>query len=286
MAIKLKKLAPQARGLLTEEFRRGDVEQDFTEFELEFSRELDCEPLVEIIDEAMRRFNTSGAENAREEERLRTSSDEWLGPRVHATLRLRRSEAAEAGLWTWLAAVAVPHYVRWRWTNVPLTRFVGDPTNQAIARLWWVAELTRNGSEYLPEAFKNQDIPNTWLRFDLFHNPAAAVAAVRFLAVLREGQPATGREANKLGKAFNHSLTTTALDALVPAKPPDVNAMDEWTAEIPDHTLMLKNLPTGPEEDPVEQTQLDSVTEILASLWAEIAPPRPANGTGEESESD
>src|ERR1700743_3445755 len=81
----------------------------------------------------------------------RATSDRWLAPRVHCCLRLFRSEAADRGVWQW---IALRHhwYVNWRWANeddlVAEDRWWGQVHKQAFARLWWGAEIFRNGSDY------------------------------------------------------------------------------------------------------------------------------------------
>ena len=45
------------------------------------------------------------------------TSDRWLAPRLHWSLRLTRSEAADRTMWEWLA-VRHADYVLWRWSGV------------------------------------------------------------------------------------------------------------------------------------------------------------------------
>ena len=97
-------------------------------------------PTRELFDEAMERFADEP-----------TKADAWLPPRLHATLRLTRREAADARLWNFIALRLAPDYVRWRHpprasanNPVPQTnrsRFVGSFHTQAISRLWWAAEM-------------------------------------------------------------------------------------------------------------------------------------------------
>jgi len=47
-------------------------------------------------------------------DKLPASSDSWLAPRVHATLRLTRQEASDPRIWIYLAVVSAPDYVRHR----------------------------------------------------------------------------------------------------------------------------------------------------------------------------
>src|SRR4051794_10751697 len=110
-----------ARDLVAnEDFRKGIQETvDATEFitELELGRKVNLGPIRAVIDEAMKRLK-------------RSESDQWLGPRLHATLRLTRREAADKRIWDYLTVVEFPDYVRWRWKDqddseeaVPIVRF-------------------------------------------------------------------------------------------------------------------------------------------------------------------
>lgn len=100
-------LNPGARALVTEDFRKGEqTAVDVTDFvtELELGRKIDLAPLHAVVQEAMKRYEFEPYK-----------SDPWLAPRVHATLRLTRREAANQRIWAYLALVEFPHYVRWRW---------------------------------------------------------------------------------------------------------------------------------------------------------------------------
>lgn len=129
-----------------------------------------------LIDDALHRFQAERP----------TAADAWLAPRLHETLRLTRREAAEKGLWTYLSLGVAPDYVVWRHLPEPKVdgsrrrvardKFVGAHYKQAFARLWWAAELFRDGSDYRPVvvACGNQDMLNSALRLDVIdHRPTA-----------------------------------------------------------------------------------------------------------------
>src|SRR6202035_2382304 len=94
----LRGLDPGVRALLTDDFRRqngGHIEvAEFVVPDLELGRSVDLEPLRAVIAEAMSRFEFAPVK-----------SDAWLGPRVHATLRLTRREAADKRVWAYLCVV-------------------------------------------------------------------------------------------------------------------------------------------------------------------------------------
>lgn len=272
--IPLQLLEPQARGTLTPEFYKGEVALDFSKFQAPFVRQptpgapdipeqVDIEPLLAVVRRAMK--SNSSAE-----------SDRWLAPRVHATLRLYRREAADHRIWDYLALVALPEYVRWRFgekDSAPEFRFVGPDYRHALARLWWGAELTRNGADYSPteSAFTMQDIPHTWMRNDAFHHRPAVLAAIRLLSTMNGGKPATSDQQNALGQAFNLALTTTVLDEVAVNPAPDLAAIEDWLAEPVNETLMYEQMPQGPAEPPVSKEAIAKVEELLGRLM-----PRPS----------
>ena len=170
----LKTLDQAARNLVTSAFLTEGIEVDFTRFERDFPRPVALEPLARVLEHAMAEFDEP------------PEADRWLGPRVHAALRLTRREASDRGLWSYLGLVPFQDYVRWRFTNAPNTRFVGPPHDHALGRLWWGGELLRNGADYtdVVTGMHIQDIPNSF-RFDVFHRRALAIAAVRVLGTWR-----------------------------------------------------------------------------------------------------
>jgi len=256
----LKLLAAGARSLISPAFLTGEAGVDISEYLRAFPRQLDLEPLRFILEKAIERFDDDHPER----------SDAWLAPRVHATLRLTRREAAQRDLWAYLAVVEFPEYVRWRWGAV-LDRFLGNDTNHALSRLWWGAELVRNGSDYglVETAFEVQDIPNTWFRLRAFHNRPAAIAAVRVLGTIRGGAMNNDRQVkrtkriNLLSTAFNTLLTTVALDGLCPYRGEDAGAIKEWIEGEADETLMLDRVPLGPPEEPASEDQITTVEKLL-----------------------
>lgn len=264
----LKGLSPAGRVLVTDEFRRGDQEavdpSGYVE-ELNFGREIDLRPLRAVIEEAMRRHKSQ-------------DSDAWLGPRVHATLRLTRREAAEKRIWEYLNIVEFPDYVRWRWGNderpvyeVARDRFIGEDSKNALGRLWWAAEMTRNGKSYeLTEiALGISRFSVSWLHLILSHHRAAALAVVDFLSRYND-DGATDTQGQVMAKAVNVAFRTVSLDSLVDSRPVDAEAVREWIAEKIDETTMMDELPEGPDEDPVPEDDIKAVRKFLDNLAALI----------------
>ncbi|MFJ6250418.1 MULTISPECIES: DUF6339 family protein [unclassified Streptomyces] len=208
-----------------------------------------------------------------------TKVDPWLAPRLHAILRLTRAEAADPALWNYLALGVAPDFVVWRHLSettrtVNAQYFKGAHYKQAFARLWWSAELFRNGRDYEPAvvACGNQDILNTALRLDIIDHRPTAQAMVR---LLRKGVVRTGRDANALAKVVNTAAATLMYDVIAQDVPRDDDAVRMWIDEgEAGLTVHHRPLPTGPAEEPAPE---DSV-ELLANSFAELFADAPVRG--------
>ena len=234
-------------------------------------REIDVEPLVNLIEEAMRRFPDKPEE-----------SDAWLAPRVHHVLRLTRREAARRGAWAWLAVVAVPQYVHWRFPGkkraTDVDRFLGREDKNAVGRLWWGAELMRDGGDYGPVevGFSMQDVPNTWMRLDAFHNRALVQASLAKLKSYNGAKPATSDQVNAVAKAVNTAARTILIDAVSADVPLDAAATQAWLdgADGIDETTLYDGDPAGPLED----TLPPACVAEMAKLIDEVVTKMPTNG--------
>lgn len=246
----LQRLRPDASSLLTAENILQSIPDTIHAFEEKLDRDVNLEPLNEVM--------------AQVQQHDRLESDAWLAPRLHATLRLFRREAADPGIWLFLAA-RYPEYIRWRWQDkqgrISEERIVGATNRQAFARLWWGAEVSRNGRDYGPTEllFASQEMVNWVLDTQAFQNRPAAIAFIEHL-----GKDAPDLRIRSAAKALRHALTTVALDALAPDEGPNMIAIEAWTKELPDVTLMFgDHVPVGPEEGEVPTERIDAVKRIL-----------------------
>ncbi|GHE77552.1 hypothetical protein GCM10018785_52270 [Streptomyces longispororuber] len=234
-------------------------------------------PVRELVDDAMCEYRDEKP----------TKADAWLAPRLHATLRLNRREAADRRLWNFLALGVAPDYVVWRFLPEPngkeksgeapkvaYRRFRGAHYTQAFARLWWMAELFRNGSDYRPvaRACAIQDMINTVLRLDVIDHRPTAQAMVR---LLDRGTVTTGREVNALAGAVNASAATLMYDVVAPDVERDGRPVQEWVeAAETAGPVPRRMLPEGPDE---EQAPEGSV-EALADYFTELLVDAPVRG--------
>ncbi|MBB4901067.1 hypothetical protein FHS37_005147 [Streptomyces griseostramineus] len=225
------------------------------------------EPIRSLVEDAMFEFRNE-----------RTKADAWLAPRLHATLRLTRREAADKRLWNHLALAVAPDYVVWRHLSesaqrVAAERFRGPSDRQCFSRLWWAAEIFRNGPDYGPveTACGNQDLIHTVLRLGLLDHRPTAQAVVR---LLQDGKITTGREVNGLSVAINAAGATLIYDVLAPDEPRDPARLRDWIAEAETAPPVSRHdLPEGPDEDPVPEESLAALTDYFADLF-ETAPVR------------
>jgi hypothetical protein len=252
-------------------FLAGGTTLDVEDLITDFDRDLQVDDAITVVRLAM---DASDATHP-------AQSDAWLGPRLHAALRLTRREAARRGVWRFLGVVAIPEYVRWRWTTIRedkvvpprLERFVGPDYKQALARLWWMAELFRDGSDYGPaeRALRNQDITNNLFRMDVAHHRPTVQGAVAVLGANSDDEEASGRVANALAKAVNTTATTLLLDVVAPDAPLDDDARSRWIAEARDYDpgRYFDELPEGPSDPAVPATSVATMRDLLYELLDE-----------------
>ncbi|MEU7020309.1 DUF6339 family protein [Streptomyces sp. NPDC046203] len=232
----------------------------------------------DLVDDAMTMFRSERP----------TAADAWLAPRLHETLRLTRREAAEKGFWTYLALGVAPDYVVWRHLPDPKAdgspravardRFIGPHYKQAFARLWWTAELFRDGLDYRPVvvACGNQDMLNSAVRLDVIDHRPTAQALVR---LLERGTVRTGREVNALMPAINAAAATLMYDVVAPDVDRDGEAVREWI-EGADSALPAPRgaLPNGPEEERVPGDAVRYLVAHFEELFADVSVRGKASG--------
>ncbi|MEA5359703.1 DUF6339 family protein [Amycolatopsis sp., V23-08] len=223
------------------------------------------EPVRELCEEAMRRF-----------EDRRVHADAWLAPRLHATIRMTRAEAAERGLWNYLAMLVAPDYVVWRHKGSEVaetTRFSGRSDVQAFARLWWAAELFRDGADYGPVAtvFAYQDIVNSVMRSGVIDHRPAAAAMLRVIQRLVDEKVArVSDHVNALSRAANAAGSTLMFDVLAPDTPTDSDAHRGWIAESAHAAaVQLNHLPDGPDDGVVNRRSVEELVPLFEKFLAE-----------------
>ncbi|UGQ13480.1 DUF6339 family protein [Yinghuangia sp. ASG 101] len=229
----------------------------------------DTAPVRELLDHATARFASN-----------RADADAWLAPRLHATMRMTRSEAADKDLWAYLAMIVAPDYVLWRHTPVggedtrrpvvQASRFVGGSSVQAFARLWWAAEMCRDGADYRPVevACGNQDFLNTALRLGIMDHRPTALAVVRVMENLTSaGAPRPGDQVNALCKAIGIAGSTLMYEVIGPDELPNDAELLAWIDEADSAPpVAWDRLPDGPDDGTAPTASVDALTHLFEDL--------------------
>jgi hypothetical protein len=227
------------------------------------------QPVRDLLEEAMDRFDGR-----------RAAADGWLAPRLHATMRMTRAEAADRRLWNHLATLVAPDYVVWRHAAgdklIQTARFSGAHYTQTFSRLWWAAELFRNGSDYAPveDACRVQDVLNAIMRLDVVDHRPTALAAVRVVTSWIGRGVDLSAYVNALSAAVNSAASTLVYDVLAPDVPFDDDAYARWVAESASSPpVPWDRLPEGPADGRVAERAIDVLVPLFEVLLHE-APKR------------
>lgn len=223
-------------------------------------------PTLETLDSLMTEMRNRSDSGYWED---RTESDRWLAPRVHYALRLFRSEAADRGVWQWIA-LRYPWYVDWRWVGqdgtVAEDRWWGPIHKQAFARLWWGAEIFRDGPDYRPveQAFVFQDLPNSYLHRPIVRCRSLALAIIDRIS---GSKGAGSTHVNDLARVLNLATVGTPPEVETAYQADDYVAYDQWCSESPPAPTNWDPLPQGPRASDTSQASLDGGSRIVARGW-------------------
>ncbi len=272
---------------LTPAFRLGVADIDVADHIVEVPglRNHRLEPVKALLDEAMARYSQADS----------PASDSWLGPRLHAALRLSRREAGNRDVWKFLGLWGAD-YVRWRFgppageedldKAAKEERFIGPDSKQAFARLWCMAEVFRNGRNYgtAALALTNQDIVNNLFRMSICNHRPTALAVLRVLPTGKGGTTLPdGRKANALAKATNAAASTLLLDVIGPDLDLESDARAIWESARNDHDpgLYFDQMPEGPDDGEAPEDSIEQMRMLLVQLLAEA----PVRGGGKAVDS-
>ena len=205
---RLRVLHPEGRRLVVPELASGERERweepAYRALLRDPERAIELGPFDQVLDRAIKGYPP-----------FQSALDGGIAADLHRALRLTRREAAEPGFWRFLAIVPQPEFVRHRWENrswaTMRSRFWRPGTrldSNAIGRLWWIAELTRQGEDYslTKRVFSRHSIiANLFTRDLCAHRPAVEAFVEVFETERAEIIEAAIR-------AFNHSLSTIVLE--------------------------------------------------------------------------
>jgi hypothetical protein len=149
-----------------------------------------------------------------------TESDGVLAAELHKLLHgLTLREARDPRLWAYLAVFGAPKYVRWRWPDKVGIRYSGTIRRNALARLWWWAELTHDQDVDLDEPERYRGTLHTARRSDfvLYVGDCAFSGSrelLRHLSDVQLKQAKTSKHQQKFCRAVNRLARVTCLDSL------------------------------------------------------------------------
>ena len=201
----------------------------------------------------------------------REESDRWLAPRLHAALRLTRAEAADKGTWHWLA-LQYGDYVTYRWkgeAGIARDRWFGPIHKQALARLWWGAELFRDGPDYRPVEFffKRQDLPNSYLHRPLVRCRPLALGMLDQLRVVGGEDVPKATDINDLARVLNLTTAGVPPEAETGFVRDDAAAYLEWLESPSWPEDDWADLPRGPETGARSQGTQEAGLAIAERGW-------------------
>lgn len=209
--------------------------------QIDLSGNLNSGMVIQHVKDAFEAVVSSCGESPAERERV--GSDGQMAVAIHKALSgLTRREASDAELWAHLSTLGCPQYVRWRWTTDkpgPLWgRFAGSKVRNALARLWWWAEVTCDDSKPLghPQRYaltKNvQDRQTMMMWFvDCAFSGHGDIAAG--LCELQEAQSLSDAGQRKICRSVNRLARVVCLDSLQGR--PDAERLCLRALEVSEH---------------------------------------------------
>ena len=146
--MRLRRLVPEAQFLVTQDLASGVLpfhpDESYAAYLEEAGQALDLRVLDQAADDLIKAIPRHAA-----------GFDEAAAPLIHRALPLTRREAAQPGIWRFLAVAHRPDLVRHRWEvrswDTTRTRYWSPGVrhdSNLFSRLWWIAELTRDGTDY------------------------------------------------------------------------------------------------------------------------------------------
>lgn len=205
-------------------------------------------------------------------EAQKNKMDGWLAPRLHATIRIPRRLAAESTFWTWLAVHYLHGYMAKRWSDSHGTpskvwRYTGGWLRNGVSRLWWGAELTRNGASYenVPIVFLRTRTAQWALELRYSYYRPATIAFVRIAE--NEQDRMNDDQMKELSKRANAMLTLQSLEAIAFYDAEQDEPGPGWFSSSPvAGEVICDELPQGPPTASVAPTTIGAMETWFRSL--------------------
>ncbi len=235
--------------------------------------EFDDELLEAVLAEALERYSDDN-----------NKLDAWLAPRLHNVIRVPRRIAADRRFWAWVAIEFGRDYIKHRWSDgggnaIKELRFTGTHLRNGISRLWWAAELARNGRDYGPVALALKAVRIAQFALELkysWYRPA--VIAFATVCVDR-----------KLGDSKMQALSVR-VNAYLGTRPVELVGLDEnvgeeydaewWAGDPPSKKHLLEGKLDGPDDGSASDVAIANLVKWFGELVDEMElTPTLATGT-------
>lgn len=211
----------------------------------------------------------------------RNALDGWLAPRVHAAIRVSRRVASSDAFWRWLALEHAAPLIDLRFggpKGVPRWRLTGAALRNGLSRLWWGAELTRDGPDYglLPHVFARTRTAQFALELSYSQYRTAAIAFTRVAEGLDGGPRLSDPAMTALSRSANARLSLRVLEAATSPALDGPRDVRWWHADPDVDGLVSEDGPTGPDDghaDPDEVAALCRWFRDVASNDGGTTPP-------------
>lgn len=201
--------------LVSDEFLRGEEELTRDDLEPYLNKtqiEVDLDPIREKIQEDVYdNYNKGNSE-----------IDGEVAETIRKSLDLTRREASVDGIWHYLTVLVFPDFVRYRWEGDDLRgKFLDggeDIYSNALHRLWWIAEITRDGEDFTRtnEIFEMQELANDIAdRWYARYKPITWACVDELKpSVVNQYEPQSSKIVSKATTRLNEKLTVSLAEGL------------------------------------------------------------------------
>ncbi len=265
---KLMRLKPAAMTRVVDDYvTSGSLPSDWARFAEPIGRDVDIELIQRLSRHAVERFEPDKV-------------DAWLAPRLHYSFRIQRRLASDVRLWAWLA-LNCNEFINHRFgkgSEVHPWRYNGTLLRNGLSRLWWGAEMCRNGSDYsdVETVFARTRTAEFALELMYSWNRPAAIAFAR----VGEGKDGGERLTDPLTVTLSTRLRIyLSLRSLEAAHMGDIEDTEEFDAEWAAHTTTLREVLTddlttlrGPSVGVADDSAIQELQLWMRSIVDEIKP--------------
>ncbi len=199
--------------------------------------------------------------------------DGWLAVRLHNAIRAPRRLAGDKRFWAWVAVEFAQKYVQMRFSDaggqVHRWRYTGELLRNAVARLWWGAEMVRDGPSYdlVPVVFARVRTAQFALELKYSWFRPAAMAFARVVEGHDGGARLTDAEMKALSRKVNAYLSLTALEGFGIGMEGEAYDQAWWSSNVTYESLVEGKI-EGPNDGHVDAGAVEQLTKWFRELAA------------------